>query len=279
MMVATTSPPPQLIADPSPEEIIWDVMAEPDIEDVIIEDDKPVDNWISEKQQRLLTTSAYSSFNFDFPFILTANVGLFYADKQPPLVPDIMLSLRVKCPEDWTQKKNRSYFVWNMRKAPDVVIEIVSNTIGNELGSKPNDYLTAGVGYYVVFDPFRYLSPDRLRVYERRGMSYHLKPNYLLEEINLGLTLWTGEFEGSSYDHWLRWCDPSGNIFLTGDEKFELEKQRAETERQRAESEKQRAEAEKQRAEAEKQRAEAERQRADRLSQLLREQGIDPDSV
>ena len=258
MTPVTTSPPTPIVADPLPEEIVWGVMGEPDIEDVIIEDDQPVDNWISEKQQRLLTTSAYSSFDFDFPFILTANVGLFYADKQPPLVPDVMLSLRVKCPEDWTQKKNRSYFVWNMRKSPDVVIEIVSNTIGNELGSKLEDYVIAGVGYYVVFDPFQYLSEDLLRVYERRGMSYHLKPNYLLEEIDLGLALWSGEFEGSSYEHWLRWCDLSGNLFLTGDEKFEIEKQRAEVE---------------------KQRADAEKQRADRLSQLLREQGIDPDTL
>jgi len=276
MAIATTSSP-TLIADH--EETAWGVMTEPDIEDVIIEDDQPVDNWISEKQQRLLTTSAYSSFNFDFPFILTANVGLFYANKQPPLVPDVMLSLGVKCPDDWTQKKNRSYFVWNMTKSPDVAIEIVSNTIGNELGSKLNDYLAAGVGYYVVFDPFQYLSRDLLRVYERRGMRYHLKSDYLLEEISLGLTLWSGEFEGSSYNHWLRWCDLSGNIFLTGDEKFQAESQRAEAESQRAEAESQRAEAESQRAEAESQRAEAEKQRADRLAQLLREQGINPDIV
>jgi hypothetical protein len=56
-------------------------MSEPDLSDVIIEDGKPVDNLLSEKQQRLLTNSAYSSFNYDFPFILTANVGLFYMDK------------------------------------------------------------------------------------------------------------------------------------------------------------------------------------------------------
>ena len=67
MTPVTTSPPTPIVADPLPEEIVWGVMGEPDIEDVIIEDDQPVDNWISEKQQRLLTTSAYSSFDFDFP--------------------------------------------------------------------------------------------------------------------------------------------------------------------------------------------------------------------
>jgi len=270
MLPTTTSPPPPTLISPSPEEVNekanaetheeanWGVMPEPDISDVIIEDGKPVDNWISEKQQRLLTSSAYSSFNFDFPFILTANVGLFYADKQPPLVPDVMLSLGVACPDDWSQKKNRSYFVWNMGKAPDVAIEIVSNKVGNELGSKLEDYGKAGVGYYVVFDPFQSLSQDILRVYERRGVSYHLQSDAFLEEVNLGLTLWSGDFESSSYDYWLRWCDRSGEIFLTGDEKFQQEHQRAE---------------------AEKQRAEAEKQRADRLAQLLKDHGIDPNTL
>ena len=247
-----TSSPPQTLTPPSledgnpetNEDTPWGVMPEPDISDVIIEDGKPVDNWISEKQQRLLTTSAYSSFTFDDPFILTANVGLFYADKQAPLVPDVMLSLRVACPNDWTQKKNRSYFVWNMGKAPDVAIEIVSNKVGNELGSKLQDYAKAGVGYYVVFDPFQTLSQDVLRIYERRGVSYHLRSDDFLEEVNLGLTLWSGEFEGSSYGHWLRWCDRSGQIFLTGDEKFQQEKHRA-----------------------------------DRLAQLLKNHGIDPNAL
>ena len=169
-----------------------------------------------------------------------------------------MLSLRVKCPQDWNQKKNRSYFTWNFGKAPEVAIEIVSNQVGNELGSKLKNYLDAGVGYYAIFDPLKCLGENILQVYQRKILSYQLQDNYWLEEVNLGLTLWSGEFEGQFYDQWLRWCDQSGNVLLTGDEKFELEKQRAETE---------------------KQRAEAEKQRADRLAQLLREQGIDPDLI
>jgi phage/plasmid-associated DNA primase len=95
------------------------------------------------------------------------------------------------------------------------------------------------------------LNQNILQVYQRKILSYQLQNNYWLEEVNLGLTLWSGEFEGQFYDRWLRWCDQSGNVLLTGDEKFELEKQRAE----------------------------AEKQRADRLAQLLREQGIDPDFI
>jgi Uma2 family endonuclease len=256
MTITTISPPISSEENQLLPEQEWELMPEPDVSNIVIEDGKPVDSWISEKQQRLLTAVLYSSFETTIPFLVTANVGLFYAINKPPLVTDVMLSLKVKCPKDWNQKKNRSYFTWNMGKSPEVAIEIVSNKIGNELGSKLEDYIDAGIFYYVVFDPLQYLSETVLQVYERRGDHYELKPDFWLEGINLGLTLWSGEFEGQFYEQWLRWCDRSGNILFTGDEKAESEKQRAESEKQRAESEK---------------------QRADRLVQILREQGIYPD--
>ncbi|NES07622.1 MAG: hypothetical protein F6K22_35475 [Okeania sp. SIO2F4] len=64
-----------------------------------------------------------------------------------------------------------------------------------------------------------------------------------MSQVGLGLIIWHGIFEGKEYD-WLRWCDELGNILLTGDE-----------------------------------RAEQEKQRADRLAELLRERGINPDEV
>ena len=252
--------------------------SDPDLRDVITEDDTPVDNLISEKQQRLLTTTLYNSFVTDFPFLATANVGLFYKDKEPPLVPDVLLSLRVKLPEDWTQKKNRSYFVFVFGKPPEVAIEIVSNKIGNELGSKIKDYAIAGVSYYVVFDPFKELGKTILRVYELRNNIYVDNGNFFLSQIGLGLTIWHGIFEGLEYD-WLRWCDASGNILLTGNELAQQAQQRAEQQKQRAEQEKQRAQQAQQQAEQEKQRAEQEKQRADRLLEILRERGINPDEV
>ena len=256
--------------------------SDPDLRDVITEDDTPVDNLISEKQQRLLTTTLYNSFVTDFPFLAAANVGLFYIDKKPPLVPDVLLSLRVKLPEDWREKKNRSYFVFVFGKPPEVAIEIVSNKIGNELGSKIKDYAIAGVSYYVVFDPFKELGKTILRVYELRNNIYVELNNFFLSQIGLGLTIWHGIFEGLEYD-WLRWCDTSGNILLTGNELAQQEKQRAE----QVEEEKQRALQEKQLAqqlvEQEKQLAqqlvEQEKQRVDRLLEILRERGINPDEV
>jgi Uma2 family endonuclease len=68
-------------------------------------------------------------------------------------------------PEDWREKKNRTYLIWEFGKAPNIVIEIVSNRQGNELGSKLRDYARMGVGYYVVFDPLQLLGATQLRAF------------------------------------------------------------------------------------------------------------------
>ena len=85
------------------------------------------------------------------------------------------------------------------------------------------------------------------------------QPRIWIPELELGLGLWQGEYQGVSRQ-WLRWVDEQGNWVLTDTEQ---ERQRAEQERQRAEQERQRAEQERQRAEQERQRAEQERQRAE----------------
>jgi hypothetical protein len=113
-----------------------EIVTELDISHLTIEDDTPVDNFQSEKQQRLLVEPLYSSWSPDVSFIAAANVGVFYALKQDSIVPDALLSLNVQMPTDWSQKQNRSYFVWEFGKVPEVCVEIVSNRKGNELDSK-----------------------------------------------------------------------------------------------------------------------------------------------
>ncbi|MCU0548755.1 MAG: hypothetical protein MUC48_05350 [Leptolyngbya sp. Prado105] len=53
----------------------------PDISHIVTEDDTPVDNFQSAKQQRLLIEPLYASWSQTLPFITDANVGLFYALK------------------------------------------------------------------------------------------------------------------------------------------------------------------------------------------------------
>jgi Uma2 family endonuclease len=264
-----------------------------DISHLVIEDDAPVDNFQSEVQQRLLVEPVYSAKALPIPFLAAANVGLFYKLKGDPIVPDVLLSLNVQRAEDLSQRRNRSYFVWEFGKVPDVCIEIVSNQEGDELtlsqksqqkgkkACKKEIYAHIGVPYYVVFDPLQQIQGKNemnsafLRVWTLASGRYvELTPveglievgQFIwLETVGLGLTLWQGAFEEAVSRLWLRWCDRQGQVIPTGAEGQNAERQRAEAERQRAE--------------AERQRAEAEQQRADRLAEKLRELGIDPDDV
>lgn len=237
----------------------------PNYDEIITEDDTPVDNIYSEKQQRLLTEALYASWagpNGDGRFLALANVGLFYSVREPPLVPDVLLSVGVQAPPELWEKRHRSYFVWEYGKPPDVVIEIVSNRKGDEADEKLVIYAGIGVSYYVILDPDEHLRSGVLRAFELRPTGYVRMTDLRLAKIGLGLTLWRGRYEGSE-DLWLRWCDLNGNLILTGAERAEAERERAEAERERAEAERERAEAERQRAEAERERAEAERRRAE----------------
>jgi Uma2 family endonuclease len=261
-------------------------MTEREMENLVTEDDTPVDNILSEKQQRLLTEPLYSTWvgpEGHAPehrgFLALANVGLFYALRQPPLVPDMMLALDVPgLGPDLSQKGNRSYFVWVQDgKSPAVVVEIVSNQEGGEDGEKLRKYEAMGIPYYVIFDPWRLLSDRMLRIYQFAGASqgYIEQVGGLLDAVGLGLSLWQGEYEGTE-TLWLRWTDREGRLIPTGAEWARQERQRAEESARQADQERQQADQERQRADQERQRATEAEQRAERLAARLRELGIEP---
>jgi Uma2 family endonuclease len=228
----------------------------PDANQLITEDDTPVDNFASAKQQRLLVSSLYSSLQNQI-LLAEANVGIYYTDLQPAIVPDVFLSLDVQVPENWWEKNNRCYMVWRFGKPPEVVLEIVSNKEGDELGKKLGIYEHMRASYYIVYDPNQQLGEKILRVYELRGRRYFETSETWLEQVGLGITLWSGEFEGRQ-DTWLRWCYQDKTVLPTGDERAEQEHQRAEQEHQRAEQAEQRAQL---------------------LAERLRAMGIDPDTL
>lgn len=202
----------------------------PDIEQLVTEDDTPVDNLFSEKQQRLLTEPLYSSWagpGEGRPFLAASNVGVFASVRLPPLVPDMFLSLDVQAPEDLWPKRNRSYFLWEYGKPPEVVIEVVSNQKGEETRRKQREYARMGVTYYVIFDPLKQVQAEPLRGYALRDGVYSQTDPGWLPLVGMGLRLWRGVFEGQE-DEWLRWCDQAGNVIPAGAEHAEQERQRAE---------------------------------------------------
>ena len=223
---------------------------EPEIDHLITEDDTPVDNFPSAKNQRLLVDALYSSGQIKRPLVADANVAVYASTKQPPIVPDVLVSFDVELAEDWWAKKNRSYFIWEFGKPPDVVVEIVSNDVGQEAGKKLHDYARLHVDYYVIFDPQLIVQEKPLQVYELYAGEYLPRPDDRLPRIGLRVTLWEGKFE-DRHGLWLRWCDADGNLLLTGSE----------------------------RAGQEQQRADLERQRAERLAARLRALGVDPDAL
>ena len=216
----------------------------PDVDHLVTEDDNPVDNVFSEKQQRLLTESLHSSWTSpgqERSFVAMSNVGLFFSVNRPPLVPDMLLSLDVKLPADIRLKRHRSYFLWEYGKAPDVVIEVVSNREGGEDTSKLTAYARGAVRYYVIFDPDEILGPEMLRAFRLDTLGYRkMDEPVSFPDIGLGLRLWEGRYEDLDA-LWLRWIDAEGTPVPTGHE-----------------------------------RAETERQRADRLAEQLRQLGVEP---
>ncbi len=200
------------------------------IENLVTEDDKPLDDIVSAKQMRFLVEPLYSSWksltNEEVPqlrsFFADCNVGIFFTPYQSPIVPDMLLSLDVEPRGNFFEKKNRSYFVWEFGKVPEVAVEIASNKKGDEFSGKMDRYAKMAVSYYVVFDPLQALSGDVLRVYELGfgGRRYHLRRDFDLPDVGLGLTLWNGEFEEEQFE-WLRWCDADGNLILSGKERAE----------------------------------------------------------
>ncbi|MEQ1829577.1 MAG: Uma2 family endonuclease [Pirellula sp.] len=240
----------------------------PSVDHLVTEDDTPVDNMFSEKQQRLLTEPLYSSWQSPVPFLALANVGLFHAVRLPPYVPDMLLSLNAQAPANLFPKSNRSYFLWEYGKPPDIVVEIVSNKTGNEDPGKLAGYASIGIHYYIIYDPEQWLGAEPFRFYELRGSDYFLLTGaiHFMPKIGLGVTLWNGSFERHQ-DQWLRWTDLSGKLIATGSERAIEERQRADEERQRADEERQRADEERQRADEERQLANKERQRADEAHQ------------
>ena len=240
------------------------------VKNLVTKTDDPVDNLFSERQQNLFRDTLSNSWTPTGPegrrkFMACANVGIFENTKTPPLVPDLLVSLDAEPPDD--DDDNRAYYLWELG-APDVVVEIVSNKKGNELGGKVRKYAEWGIPYYVVMDPFGKLGRDLVSVFTLEGGSYQRTTDWFLHGVGLGLKVWRG-FYGGKTSTYLRWCDERGELLGTGEENTA-----AESSRRKAEAELRRHEAA--RADSEAARANSEAARADRLAAKLRQLGIDP---
>lgn len=159
-----------------------------------------------------------------------------------------------------------SYVIWQEKISPLIVVELLSpGTEKEDLGETTRESeepptkwqvyeQILRIPYYVIYDRYS----DRLIAYKLTGNRYREitldEPRIWIEEIQLGLGLWWGEFQHITRQ-WLRWYDAQGNWILT-----EAQRERQAKERERQAKEK-------------------ERERADKLAQKLREMGINPDEI
>ncbi len=210
----------------------------PNLDDLITEDNTPVDSIFIEKQQQLLKEPLDCSW--DGPeeggtFLAMTIVGLFPTAKNPAFVPDFMLGCGLTLGEDMWAKENRSYFVWVFGKPPELVMEIVSDKRGGEESHKFKAYARMKVPYYVIYDPRRILGEEVLRVFALEVNKYVPARAEWFPHLRLGLTRWEGEYQGIN-GTWLRWCDEDGKVLLTGKEKSADERGRAEEQQRRADT-------------------------------------------
>jgi Uma2 family endonuclease len=237
----------------------------PDLDQLVSEDGKPVDNILVERQYKLLIDPLYTSWagpGESRPWVALANVGWYHADKQPALVPDVLLSLDID-PRDPRSKEGRSYIQWVVGKQPDLVIEIVSDSRGGEGSYKLNEYARLGVPVYVIYDPEEHLGKGVLRAFELRIKRYKPIDPKWIEDLGLGLMFWEGTYLGIRQT-WLRWCDRGGTVLYTGQESAAIAKQ-------------ERDQAAKERDQAAKDRDQTAKER-DKLREQLRALGVDPDA-
>jgi Uma2 family endonuclease len=235
----------------------------PSSEELPDSDDKPVDNELQDLIPGLLKAVLAWIWRDRWDWFFGVDMGIYYDPDQPAIVPDGFLSLGV--PRAIDEDLRLSYVLWEERKIPTLVLEVVSKKYRGEYGKKKLFYQEMGVQYYAVYSSRRKKKPP-LEVYELVNDTYQLMSGnpVWLPEVGLALGRERIKYQGIERE-WLYWYDQAGNRFLTADERAEQEQFRAEQERFRAEQERFRAE-------------QAEQQLQDVVRQL-QQRGIDPASL
>jgi hypothetical protein len=152
--------------------------------------------------------------------------------------------------------------VWEEKKVPIFVLEVVSHKRRGEYSFKKQSYQDMGVLYYAVYNPLR-KRKSSLELYKLVQGVYQLQSGnpVWLPEVGLGIGSYRGIYQGIGRQ-WLSWFDEDGQRFPTPEEAIQIERIRAEEERQRAREAEVMAQEERQRAQDAEVMAQEERQRA-----------------
>jgi Uma2 family endonuclease len=196
--------------------------------------------------------------------------------------PDVFVALDVPPGE------RKSWVVWEEGKAPDIVIELLSeSTSAADKHQKKQIYQNQlRVPEYFWFDPFN--ADDLAGFSLEKGVYQPLSPDsqarLISPSLEIALVRWTGDYQGVNAT-WLRWSTLEGEVLSTANElkvqaqqETKQAQQQAEQAQQQAAQAQQQAEQAQQQAEQAQQQAAQERDRSERLAAQLRSIGIEPEA-
>jgi Uma2 family endonuclease len=201
----------------------------PSAADLPDSDDTPVDNELQNLIPNLLEAMLAWAWAERQDWFFGVDMGIYYAPKQPAVVPDGFLSLGV---ERFIGEEGRlSYVFWEEENiAPILALEVVSKTYGGEYERKKEIYADLGILYYAIYrpNPRTHRQRQALEVYRLVDSSYEKlegEPVWL-PEIGLSLGRARGTYLGRERE-WLYWYDANGTRLLVPEEIARQEAARA----------------------------------------------------
>ena len=191
----------------------------PSAEDLPDSDDTPVDNELQDLIPSLLKAILALIWANRMDWFFGIDMGIHYDLEQPAIVPDGFLSLGVERVFD--ENLRLSYVIWEEKRIPILMLEVVSQTRRGEYTTKKKQYAELKVLYYVVYNPLRRRKPP-LEVYRLIDGEYVLQRGnpVWLEEIGLAIGYERGTYQGITRE-WLYWYDEQGQRLPTPEERIQ----------------------------------------------------------
>ncbi|HEY9848314.1 MAG TPA: Uma2 family endonuclease [Leptolyngbyaceae cyanobacterium] len=207
-----------------------------------------VKNFQEHPQSILLTDSITPVFQQRHPdgnYCIGQDCGIYWRITEPPErgaeSPDWFYVPNV--PATINGVVRRSYVLWQELIPPLIVLEFVSGdgseerdrtplSRGGEEDVKPGKFWiyenVIRPAFYGIYEVKR----ARVEVYHLMEGEYQLvaaneRGHYPINPLGVELGIWQGRYQNLELP-WLRWWDSEGNLLLTGEERAELERQRAE---------------------------------------------------
>ncbi|UFP94417.1 Uma2 family endonuclease [Gloeobacter morelensis] len=195
----------------------------PTVEQLPDSDGKPVDNELQVEVAGLLSAILSLAWAGRTDWFFGANLGLYYAPDEEPVVPDGFLSLGVQRHKG--EHGRPSYVVWEEGALPVLVLEIVSRTYRGEYGSKLTLYQQLAIPYYVIYNPMRRRQQSPFAAYRLVDGNYHRQEAepFWMQEVGLGLGRGEGTYKGWQRE-WLYWFNQDGRRLSTPEEQMEQER-------------------------------------------------------